>query len=149
MRVIPVGIRGHGHVNPGKAAVGRIQHIYFHLVAHHTLLVLQVFVRYSETAHAIGFGPQHRLQFVRGHHLKIIRKVEPCGSVQHSAVLLHQFDELHLAEVLGALKHHVFEQMSEAGAIPGLNTKADAVIDTHTDRRRRAILRKHDAQAVR
>ena len=46
------------------------------------------------------------------------------------------------------MKHHVLEQVREAGAILGLHAKSDAVIDRGDHRRRREIGRKDHAQAV-
>jgi hypothetical protein len=53
------------------------------------------------------------------------KRVEP---FKDSAVCLHEAYELHLAEVLRALKHHVLEEVREACAVARLDAKADVVI---------------------
>ena len=79
----------------------------------------------------------------------VIGEIEPGGTVEDASVLLHQTDEFHLAEIPGALKHHVLEQVGEAGAVLGLDAESDAVIDRGDDRGRGVIGRKDHAQAVR
>ena len=69
-----------------------------------------------------------------GSVFKIIGEVEARRAVENSAVLLHQLDEFHLAEVPRALEHHVFEQVRKAGAVARLDAKADVVVDAHAKR---------------
>ena len=78
----------------------------------------------------------------------VIGEIEPGGTVEDASVLLHQADEFHLPQILGALKHHVLEQVGEAGAVLGLDAESDAVIDRGDDRGRGVIGRKDHAQAV-
>ena len=50
--------------------------------------------------------------------------------------------------MLGALEHHVLEQVREAGAILRLDAKADRVVDPDHRRRRRGVAGEHHFQAV-
>ena len=70
---------------------------------------------------------------VGGHHLEVVGEIEPGRTVEDAAVRLHQPDELHLAEVLRALEHHVLEEVREAGAVLGLDAESDVVVDGDDD----------------
>jgi hypothetical protein len=63
--------------------------------------------------------------------------------------LLDQLDELHFAQVLGALEHHVFEKVGKTCAIGRFHAEADAVVDSGYYRGRGRIGRKNHAQAIR
>ena len=54
----------------------------------------------------------------------------------------------HFSGVLGALKHHVLEEMREAAAAAGLEAKADLIIDADGDDGRGTVRRDDHAQAV-
>ena len=55
---------------------------------------------------------------------------------------------LHFAGVFGALKHHVLEEMGEAGAATWLEAKADLIINADGGDGRGAVGRDDDAKAV-
>ena len=74
--------------------------------------------------------------------------VEPRRSVQRPAVLVDDADVLELADVLGPLKHHVLEQVREAGPVPRLDAESDPVHHLDHDDRRRVVLADDDAQSV-
>ncbi len=109
------------------------------------MLIFQVVLGDSQAAHAIGLRPQNGFQLVRWDYFKIVCEIEARGAIQNSAVRLDQLDEFHLAEILRALEHHVFEEVREARTILRLDAKSDAVIDTDANCRRGVILRKHYA----
>ena len=136
------------HPQPGETAVRLIQHVHLHFVPHYALLVLQVLLSDSEAFHAIGFGPQRRFEFVRRQQFEVVGEVETRRSVEHPAICLHQPDELHLAEILGALEHHVLKQVREAGAIFGLDPEADAIVDGRNHGGRCGIRRQDHSQPV-
>ena len=78
-----------------------------------------------------------------------IGEVETRASVENSAILLNQPDKLHLAQILRALEHHVFEQMRKTGSILGFDSEANSVVDRRDDGGRRVIRREDDPQTVR
>src|SRR6478672_2071742 len=82
------------------------------------------------------------------HDLEVVREIEARRSVQESAVLLHEADELHLAQVARALEHQVLEKVRESRSIARLDAKADAVV--HGDHRGgdRALAREYDLEPV-
>ena len=75
--------------------------------------------------------------------------IEPRRSVQRAAVLVHDADVFELADVLGALEHHVLEQMRKARPVLRLDAEADAIhhLDDHDGRC--MVLTDDDTQAVR
>ena len=56
---------------------------------------------------------------------------------------------LELLHVGRALKHHVLEQVREAGAAFRLDPESDAVVDRHGDGRRGVTLADDDLQSIR
>ncbi len=144
----PVRVRDLRHREPGESAIGLVHGRVADLVLHHALLVLEVRLRDRERLHAVGFGPQHRLQHVRRHDLVVVRVVEARRAVQHAAVALDQADEFHLPEIPGTLEHQVLEQMCEAGAAARLDAKADVVVHADGHGRRRRVARQHDLETV-
>ena len=149
VRVGPVAIGDRRKIEPGKAAVGLVEHVDAHFFFHDVALVAQIFVVHFERAHAVGFEPQDAFERIRGHRFVIIRDVIMRRAVQHAAGRIDQLDVHHLSGVGRALKHHVLEQMREAAAAARLDAKSDIVIDAHRGHRRRAVRRNDHAQAVR
>jgi hypothetical protein len=98
---------------------------------------------------SIGFEPEGDFERVGRHHLEVVRVVEPRRSVQRAAVLVDDLDVLELGHMLGALKHHVLEEVREAGPVLGLDAESDPVHHLDHDDRRRGVLADDDAQAVR
>ena len=70
-------------------------------------------------------------------------------AIQTSAVRLDEFCVLKLLHVRRALKHHVFEEMREAGAALRFEPEADVVIDGNRDHGRDVIFGDDDLEAVR
>ncbi len=70
-------------------------------------------------------------------------------AIQTSAVCLDELRVLKLLHVRRTLKHHVFEEMREAGAALWFEPEADVVIDGNRDHWRDVIFRDHHLQAVR
>ena len=147
--VVPVLVRRHRQVDPREAAVGLIEDVDLDLVLDDFLLVLQVLGVDVQPAHAVGLGPEDRLEHVRRHDLEVVREVEARRAVEQAAVRFDQADELHLAEVLRALEHHVLEEVREPGPVLRLVAEADVVVHGHDRRRRRRVARQHDLEAVR
>jgi hypothetical protein len=96
----------------------------------------------SASAHSTG------LDRVRRNDLEIVGEVEAGRPVQHAAVPLDQAVELALRQVLGALEHHVFEQVGEAGPIVRLDAEPDVVAHGDHGPRRGGVARENDPQPV-
>ena len=141
MRVGPVAVSDRRKIEPGKSAVGLIQHVDAYFFFHYIALVAQIFIVHLEGAHAVGLQPQHALERVRRHRFVIIRHVVVRRTVQHAAGRIDQLDVHHLAGVGRALKHHVLEQMRKAAPAPRLDSKSDVVIDPHSGHRGRPVRR--------
>ena len=101
-----------------------------------------------QAPHAVGLGPENRLEHVRRHDLEVVREVEPRRSVQEAAVGFDEADELHLAEILRALEHHVLEEVREPGAVLRLDAETDVEVDGDDRRWGRRVAREHDLQPV-
>ena len=84
------------------------------LVAHHVPLVVQLLLGHGrqEPAHAVRLHEEHALEVVRGHHLPVVGPVLVGGAVDLAPDRL-QGPEVLLVQVLGALEHHVLEQVGE------------------------------------
>ena len=144
VRVVPILVGVLRQVEPREAAVGLVEDVDPDLVLDDLLLVLEVLPGDREALHPIGLGPERGLERVRGHDLEVVGEVEARRAVQEPAVGLHELDELHLPEVLGALEHHVLEEVGEPGAVLGLDAESDVVVDRHDRQRRRRVPRQHD-----
>ncbi len=113
-------------------AVGGVLDALAALVAHHVLLVGQAglieFV--GQIAHAVGFEPQSEFQLVRGKRLEIIGAVEIGGAVDVGGARRFQILDVIIAgNVLGALEHHVLEQVRESCAAREFVRRADVIPD--------------------
>ena len=65
------------------------------------------------------FQEQAEIELIGGEGLEVIGAVLGGGAVHVAAVVFNQDHVLALADVLGALEHHVLEQVREPGA-PGM-----------------------------
>ena len=88
--VVPVLVRVLRQLQPGEAAVRLVQDIDLDFFLDDALLVDEVLLRDVETAHAIGFGPQHGLERIRGKRFVVVGEVEARRAVQLAAEALHQ-----------------------------------------------------------
>src|SRR5262249_19110825 len=116
VRVGPVPKGDGRHVEPREASVGLVHDIDSDFFFDHVALVAQIFVVDLEGAHGVSFQPQNTLERVGGHSLVIVRHIVHGGAVQDAAARIDQLDVLHFGGILGALKHHVFEQVRESAA---------------------------------
>ena len=137
-----------GHIQPGEAAVGLVQHIDLYLVFNHALLVGQVVLGDVQPAHPVRFGPEHGFQFVGRDNFKIVGEVKTGGAIEHAPVFLDQLDEFHFPQVLRSLEHHMLKQVGKAGAILRLNAEADVVIDGYNGGGGGVVLREDHLQPV-
>ncbi len=149
VRVVPVRVGVLRKIQPRESAVGLVEDVDLDLVLDDLLLVLEVVGVDREALHPVGLGPERGLEGVRRNDLEVVGEVEAGRAVEDSAVRLHELDELHLAEVLGALEHHVLEEVGEAGAVLRLDAEADVEVDRDHGHRGGRVPREDDLQAVR
>ncbi len=121
------------------------------LVAHHVALVGQLFPvqLLQQEAHAVALQPQSQLQFVAGHGLEVVGAVEVRGAIDVGRADAFEIAEMRLlAHVLGALKHHVLEQMREAGAALCLVHRPDVIPQVHGNQGQAMVLVQQHGQAI-
>ena len=120
------------------------------LVLHDFDLVVEALLRHGgqQPAHAVGLEPQHAFQRARGHVLEVVGAIEVGGAVQVGGT--QGFERLEPIGVvmLGALEHHVLEQVSETGLARLLVLRADVVPHVHGDDGCRVILVQDDRETI-
>ena len=85
VRVGPVAKGDGRQIQPGKAAVGLVEHVDAHFFFHHVALIAQILVVHFQGAHAVGLEPQHALEGVRGHGFVIVGDVVVRRAIQNAA----------------------------------------------------------------
>ena len=88
------------------------------------------------------------VELVGRQRLEVERPLLVGRAVHRAAVDEDQVRVLAGPDVLGALEHHVLEQMGEAGAALALVARADVVVDDDGEDRRRVVFGDDHAQAV-
>ena len=106
------------------------------LVAHHILLIRQLGLieLLKQRTHAIAFYPQGQFQLIGRQRLEIVGAIKICGAVDlRRARTLENRKVLVFRDILGALKHHVFEQMRKARAPRLFVSRPDVIpeVDRH------------------
>ncbi len=150
--VVGVGERVEGdrrERDPGKPAVGPVQHVHPNLLLDHRDLVVQVLPGDPGRAHPVGLEEQRAFQPARGQQLVVVGVVRMCGSVEYAPGGLHVLRVFGLSDIFTALKHKMFKQVREAGPSLRLGAESHVIVDSHGDDGRRAIRSQHDAQPVR
>ena len=100
-------------------AVGLVLDALAPLVADHVLLVREVGLVHliEEVAHAIRLEPERQLELVGRKRFEVVRAVEVSRAVQVARAGALERAEVRVAgHVLGALEHHVLEEVREARA---------------------------------
>ncbi len=146
--VRPIAEGDRRQIEPGETAVGLIHHVHADFFFDHVALIAQIFVVDFESAHAVGFKPEHAFEGVGRDGFEIIGDVVIGGAVEHAAGGIDQSDVFHFAGVGRALEHHVLEKMGETAAAERLQTKTDLVIDADGDDRRGTVGRNDHAQTI-
>ena len=118
------------------------------LFLHRAALVVEVRLVDVERAHAIALEEERQLELVRRHGLVVERAVLVRRPVHRAAVGEDERGMLAGPDVLGALEHHVLEEVREAGASRFLVGGPDEVVDDHRHGRRGVVFRDDDPQAV-
>ncbi len=122
------------------------------LVADHILLVGEVGLidLIEQITHSIGFEPQRELEAIGRHGLEVVGPIEVGGPVQIAAAGALQQPEVRVArDVLRALKHHVLEQVGEAGSPRIFVRGTDVVPQVDRDERQPVIFGQDHFEAVR
>ena len=119
------------------------------LVLHHVALVVQLLLGHGrqQAAHAVGLQPQGQLHLVAGHVLPVVGAVLVGRAVDLAADLL-QGHEVVGVVVLGALEHHVLEQVGEPGAARPLVLRTHVVPDVDRHHGDGVVLVQDHVQAV-
>ena len=144
------GIERVRHREP-LAAVGDVVVVLAAFVAHHVALVLQAGLgdRVEEVPHALALEPERGLEPVGRHHLVVVGAIGIGRAVDlERPDALQDPEVLVLAGVLGALKHHVLEQVRKPGLAGKLVAAADVVPDAHRDLGNRPIDVQDDLEPV-
>jgi len=86
---------------------------------------------FEQRAHPVRLEPQRDLELVRRHRLEVVRPLEPRRTVESSPSTLNQLEVFVRADVCGALKKHMLEQMREAGTSYFLVGRSNVVPQVH------------------
>ena len=119
------------------------------LFLHHLALALERLVIDAQRRHAIGFEPQRERQVLRRQRLPEHGLVFGGERVAAATNAGNDRGVRFGLDVLGALEHHVLEEMREPGATGTLVLRADVVGHRYMHDRSRVILRQDHAQPVR
>ena len=108
------------------------------LFLHNLALSVQIFLSecIQQRGHPVRLQPQREVKSAGRQRLEVVGPIEPGGGIDHRAGCLQQRNMLAGRDVRRALKHHVLEEMGEAGTALLLISGADVVPDIHRDRRR-------------
>ncbi len=132
----------------GRLAVGLIVYAQAPLFFDRLPLVLEILLGDDQAAHAVGLQEEAQVELIFGHRLVVGRAVGVGGAVGVAAVGVDQEVELSHAHVLGALEHHVFEEVGEAGAALALILGAHLIANANRVYRRVVIFRDDHAETV-
>ena len=130
------------------AAVGLIVHAEAALLLDRVDLVVELLLRDHQRPHPVGLEEQREIELVGRQDLEVERPILVGRAVHAAAVHEHQIGMLAGTDVLGALEHHVLEQVREPGAALALVARADVVVHRNREDRRGVILRDDHAQPV-
>jgi hypothetical protein len=109
------------------------------LVAHDRHLALQIALEDRRIHHPIGLEVDRPVDVLlrRGKRLEVVRAIERSGRVVLRAARVHQLRQV--AQALGALEHHVLEEVRHAGLAVALVPRADEVRDVDGHGRLRRV----------
>ena len=104
---------------------------------------------FEQEAHAVAFQPEGEFQLVAGDRLEVVGAVEVGGAVDVGrAGALEVFEVGFFAYMLGALEHHVLEEVGEAGASGALVDRPDVVPEVDGDEGEAMVFVGEDDEAV-
>ena len=146
---VAVGVEGLGGDLAGEA-VGAVVVVLAAFVFHGAALHFEFLLGdgVEEEAHAVGFEPEHLLELVSWDGLVVVGAVAIGGAVEGTAGGGDDLEMLVVADVVAALKHHVFEEVGEAGLADFLAGGADVVGDVDMDDGVAVVLVDDEGEAV-
>ena len=130
--VVRVALREHRRLEPLRGApVGPVVVALALLVLDDLALVVEGLLAegVEQAPHAVGLQPEGQLEVVARDRLVVVGAVDPGGAVERPAGAGDQAEVLGLADVAGALEHHVLEEVGEPGLARPLVPGADVVPD--------------------
>ena len=130
------------------ASVGLVVHAQAALLLDCVDLVLERVFGDHQRPHPVGLEEEREVELVGRQDLVVERALLVGRAVHAAAVHEHQVGMLARADVLGALEHHVLEQVGEPGAALALVARADVVVHRNCEYRGGVVLRNDHAQPV-
>ncbi len=124
--------------------VRSVVHPHSPLLLYSVALVLEILFRHRQGAHPVRLQPQRQAQLVGGNHFEVIGAILPGGAVHPAAHVAHQGHVFGFSHVLGALEHHVLEQVRKAALARRFVPGADVVPHVHRGDRRSCGFHQHD-----
>ena len=146
---VAVGVEGLGGDLAGEA-VGAVVVVLAAFVFHGAALHFEFLLGdgVEEEAHAVGLEPEHLLELVIRDGLVVVGAIAIGGAVEGAAGGGDDLEMLVVADVVAALKHHVFEKVGEAGLADFLAGGADVVGDVDVDDGIAVVLVDDEGEAV-
>ena len=144
-----VGVEGFRDVLAGQA-VGAVVVVLAALVLHGRALNLKLLLAHGveQEAHAVGFQPQAGFELVVGQGLEVVGAVLGGAAVESAAGGRHQLKVLLVAHVVGALEHHVLEEVRKARLANLLAGRAHVVGHVHVHQRVGVVFAHDEGEAV-
>ncbi len=131
-----------------STAIGLIIDTKAALFLHRLPLVFQVLFSDHKRPHPVRLEEQTQIDLVLRHDLEVQRSLRVRGSVHRAAIVKNKEKVLPSTDFLGALEHHVLEEVGEACAAGSLVLGAHAVAHRDGVDGRVMILRDDHSQAV-
>ena len=135
-------------VEPVEGSVRLVKDVDADLLLNHAALVIQVLDRKIQGLHAVGFQPQHRIERGDWSRLDVLGEVVTRIAIVEAASALDHAVKNTLRRIGRAFKHHVLEEMGEAGAALRFQTEANPIADTQPEGRRGVVLGDRHGQAI-
>ncbi len=133
-------------------SVGLILQALSPLVAHDVLLgrEIRLIELVDQVSHSIRLQPEGQLELIRGNGFEVVRAVEIRRAVDGAGARAFQVAEMLVGfHVLRSLKHHVLEQVSEAGPAGLLVGGTNVVPEIDRCKRESVILGENDLEPIR
>ena len=144
-----VGVEGFRDVLASQA-VGAVVVVLATLVFHGRALDFKLLLAYGieQEAHAVGLQPHTGFELVAGQGLEVVGAVLVGAAVQGAAGGGYELEVLLVADVVGALKHHVLEEVGKAGLANLLAGRAHVVGHVDVHQRVGMVFGHHEREAV-
>ena len=123
-------------------AVGLVLDALTPLISNHVLLIGEVGLidLVKQITHPVGLQPEPQFQLIGRQRLEIVGAVKVRGAIHAAGASALERLEVEVSwHVLGALKHHVLEQVCESGAPRFFVGRPDVIPEVHGDQRQAVI----------